>query len=170
MICPSCSHENIEGMDRCEECLTPLTKLDIPRADGSEGLARSVMEDNLAQLEQEEAILVGVDTPTLDVVRKMGVERKGCALVMDGNTLAGIFTEHDVLKKLNHADPDCTGVAVKSLMSANPETLDEADSVAAALNKMSMGRYRHIPVARKDGSYTVVSIKEVLKYIAQENW
>src|SRR5882762_1770207 len=102
MICPSCSHENIEGMDRCEECLTPLTKLDIPRADGSEGLARSVMEDNLAQLEQEEAILVGVDTPTLDVVRKMGVERKGCALVMDGNTLAGIFTEHDVLKKLNH--------------------------------------------------------------------
>jgi len=48
--------------------------------------------------------------------------------------------------------------------------LNEADSVAAALNKMSIGRYRHIPVAKSDGSYGVISIKNVLKYIARENW
>ena len=61
-------------------------------------------------------------------------------------------------------------IAVKELMSRNPESLRETDSVATALNKMSLGRYRHIPVARKDGSYTVTSIKSVLKYIAKEDW
>jgi CBS domain-containing protein len=55
-------------------------------------------------------------------------------------------------------------------MSGNPETLRETDSVAAALNKMALGRYRHVPVARNDGSYSVASIKSVLKYIAQEDW
>ena len=52
----------------------------------------------------------------------------------------------------------------------NPETLHEEDSVAEALNKMSLGRYRHIPFRKSDGTYSVASIKSVLKYIAQEDW
>jgi hypothetical protein len=55
-------------------------------------------------------------------------------------------------------------------MSANPEVLRETDSIAAALNKMSMGHYRHIPVQKSDGSYCVTSIKHVLKYLAQSQW
>ena len=63
-----------------------------------------------------------------------------------------------------------SALLVKELMSPNPETLSEEDSVAEALNKMSLGRYRHIPFQRSDGSYAVASIKSVLKYIAQEDW
>ena len=55
-------------------------------------------------------------------------------------------------------------------MTANPEVLSEKDSVATAINKMSIGRYRHIPVLRTDGSYSVTSIKHVLKYIAKADW
>jgi len=94
----------------------------------------------------------------------------GCVLVIDDGKLAGIFTEHDVLCKLAGAKASVAERAISELMSANPETLKETDSVAAALNKMSMGRYRHVPIAKKDGSYSVTSIKHVLKYIAQEDW
>src|SRR5450432_4707440 len=100
MICPSCGHENIEGTDRCDECMTSLLKLDSGQPGAAVGLARSVMENNLVQLEQEDAVLVQLDTPTIDVVQKMRETRAGCALVLDGAALAGIFTEHDVLKKL----------------------------------------------------------------------
>jgi CBS domain-containing protein len=55
-------------------------------------------------------------------------------------------------------------------MSPNPETLRETDSIAAALNKMSLGRYRHLPVIKSDGGYSVTSIKSVLNYIAQADW
>jgi hypothetical protein len=44
------------------------------------------------------------------------------------------------------------------------------DSGAAPLNKMSMGRYRHIPVKKADGTYSVTSIKQVIKYIAKAEW
>ncbi len=170
MLCPSCGHENIEGMDRCENCLAPFRDLDVPRADSAEGLARSVMEDNLSQLDQDETISVAPDTPALEVARRMMNSNSGCALVLEGKKLVGIFTEHDVLLRLTSGDKDLASVAVKELMSPNPETLQEKDSVAEAVNKMSLGRYRHIPFVKSDGSHAVASIKSVLKYIAREDW
>jgi len=170
MICPSCGHENIEGMDRCENCMKPLRDLDVPRADATRGLARSVMEDDLRKLAPEETLTVSPTESALEVVRRMREAQTGCALVLEGDELVGIFTEHDVLCKMTGAKSGGTNVAVSELMSANPETLRETDSVAAALNKMALGRYRHVPVQRDDGGYAVASIKQVLKYIAQEDW
>lgn len=169
MNCPSCGYENIDGIDRCENCLASFRQLDIPSADAAEGLARSVMEDNLSRLDQDETIAVMPNTPALDVTRLMKNSNCGCVLVVDGGRLVGIFTEHDVLKKVTGAG-DLGAATVKELMSPNPETLHERDSVAEALNKMSLGRYRHIPFRKADGAYAVASIKSVLKYIAQEDW
>lgn len=170
MNCPSCGHENIDGIDRCDNCLAPFRQLDIPSADAAEGLARSVMEDNLGQLDQDETTSVAPDTPALEVARLMKNSNSGCALVVDGGKLVGIFTEHDVLKRMTGAGIDLAAITVKELMSPNPETLHEKDSVAEALNKMSLGRYRHIPFVKSDGSHAVASIKSVLQYIAREDW
>jgi CBS domain-containing protein len=169
MNCPSCGHENIDGVDRCENCLSSFRQLDIPSADAAEGLARSVMEDNLSHLDQDEIVAVAPSTPALEVTKLMKNSNSGCALVIDGGKLVGIFTEHDVLKKMTGAG-DLETVTVKELMSFNPETLNEKDSVAEALNKMSLGRYRHIPFKKADGTFAVASIRSVLKYIAQEDW
>lgn len=170
MTCPSCGHENIEGTDRCDNCMTSLLKLNSGQPEAAVGLARSVMENNLVQLEQEQVVLVQPNTPAIDVVRKMREARAGCALVVDGAELAGIFTEHDVLNKLTGANARALATPVRELMSAQPETLRDTDSVAEALNKMSMGRYRHVPITRADGSYSVTSIRNVLQYIAREDW
>ena len=104
------------------------------------------------------------------MIAKMKAAGLGCALVMDEGKLVGIFTERDLLNKLTGKSASSPSTAVKDLMSANPETLDETDSVATALNRMSMGRYRHIPVRKADGTYSVTSIKHVLKYIAKAEW
>jgi CBS domain-containing protein len=172
MICPSCGHDNLEGTDRCENCMKSLRDLDVPRADATAGLVRSVMEDNLGRLEMAETLTAREEEPALEVARRMREAQVGYALVLDqGGKLAGIFTEHDVLRKLvGGSDAAADGVAVGQLMSRNPESLRETDSVAAALNKMAMGRYRHVPVERAGGGYSVASIKNVLSYIAREDW
>ena len=175
MNCPSCGQENMDGIDRCENCLAPFRQLDIPSADAAEGLARSVMEDNLGRLDRDPAVCVAPDTSALEVARLMKNSNSGCVLVVDGKKLVGIFTEHDVLLRMIGSPTDLslsnTGDApVRELMSHNPEILDEEDSVAEALNRMSLGRYRHLPFRKSDGTYSVASIKSVLKYIAQEDW
>jgi len=168
MICPSCGHDNIEGADRCEECVTSLLNLEVPQA-GREGLASSVMEDNIRQLDQE-FLGVAPETSALEVIQKMKAAGVGCALVLENGKLVGIFTERDLLNKLTGKDAVVQQTAVKELMSVNPEILSETDSVATAVNKMSIGRYRHIPIRKADGSYSVTSIKHVLKYIAKADW
>ncbi len=227
MNCPSCGHENIDGIDRCENCLAPFRQLDIPSIDASESFAQSVMEDNLGRLEYEPPVCVAPNTLASDVTREMKEANTGCALIVDSGKLVGIFTEHDVLLRLTSvtgnaglppaferetrtafadelpanqipaseipleelradevefAEIEETNVAagvrvhsgfdvpVAELMTSNPETLHEKDSVAEALNRMSMGRYRHLPVRKSDGSYAVASIKSVLNYIAKEDW
>ena len=168
MICPSCGHDNIEGADRCEECMTSLFNLDVPQA-GRESLERSVMEDDIRQLEQE-FLGVSPDTSALEVIEKLKAAGLGCALVMDEGKLVGIFTERDLLNKLTGEAASDQATPVSGLMSPNPEFLRETDSVATAVNKMSMGRYRHIPIYKGDGTYSVTSIKHVLKYIAKAEW
>jgi len=150
--------------------MKPLRDLDVPRPDATRGLARSVMEDDLRKLETEETLTVSPKESATEVVRRMREAQTGCALVLEGDELVGIFTEHDVLCKMTGEKSSAVNVAVSELMSANPETLRETDSVASALNKMALGRYRHVPVLKDDGGYAVASIKQVLKYIAQEDW
>ncbi len=168
MLCPSCGYDNIEGTDRCEECVTSLFTSTHRKA-VRRSLARSVMEDDLNQIEQE---FVGItsDTPAVAAIDKMRTAHVGCALVIDDGKLLGIFTERDVLNKLTGKKALAPTTPVKELMSPDPETLRETDSVATALSKMSLGRYRHIPVRKTDGTYAVTSIKHVLKYIAKEDW
>jgi CBS domain-containing protein len=172
MLCPSCGYDNIEGMDRCENCMKSLRDLDVPRAEATGGLVRSVMEDDLRQLGREEPLTARPEEPAIDVIRRMKESHTGCALVLDSaGKLAGIFTEHDVLCKLAGTNTvDGVRRPVGELMTPNPETLRETDSVAAALSKMSIGRYRHVPVMRGDGTCTVTSVQHLLKYIAQEEW
>ena len=170
MLCPSCGHDNLEGTDRCENCLAPFRDLDVPRADNAAGLARSVMEDNLRRLQVDEPLIVSPDTPVKEVVRRMKTAPTGCVLVIEGSQLKGIFTEHDVLCKMTGRGATAGDTPVTELMSPNPETLRETDSIAAALNKMSLGRYRHLPFIKSDGGYAVASIKSVLQYIAREDW
>ena len=168
MLCPSCGYDNIEGTDRCEECTTPLFNLDDSQGGGRD-LARSVMEDDLSHLERE-FLAVSPDSSVTEVINQMKQARLGCALVLDDGKIVGIFTERDLLNKLTGKTAPPPTVAVKDLMSPNPEVLRETDSVATALNKMSIGRYRHIPVQNSDGSYCVTSIKHVLKYLAKAEW
>ena len=69
MICPSCGYDNIEGADRCEECVTSLFNLDEAQG-GKRTLARSVMEDDLSKLDRE-FLAVAPDSSITEVIHQM---------------------------------------------------------------------------------------------------
>jgi len=151
--------------------MKPLRNLDVPIADATQGLARSVMENDLAQVKQEEILTAHPDEPVLDVIERMKQANRGCVLVLDGDNLAGIFTKREVLRKVaGERVQEAAKVPVSELMTPKPETLRETDSVATAFNRMALGRYTHVPVEKTDGTYTVIAADDLLKYIAQEDW
>ena len=93
----------------------------------------------------------------------MREHRVGCVLVVDAGTLVGILTERDLLMRV---DGPRSGQAIREVMTPDPEALSPDDPIAFALNKMSVGGFRHVPLVDADGHPVgVVSVKDVVDYI-----
>lgn len=168
MLCPFCGYDNLEGMDRCENCMEPLRDLDIPRADAATGVVRSVMEDDLHELSQRDALTVAPTDGVADVVSRMKEANAACALVLDGARLAGLFTERDAVRVLIGGAAERTQIA--DAMTGDVMPLAVTDSVAQALNQMTLTALRFVPVKHEDGRYTIVSAANLLEYIAEKDW
>src|SRR5437016_319347 len=100
----------------------------------------------------------------IDAIRTMREHRIGCVLVVEGERLVGIVTERDFIMKLGQAD---AGRPLSDFMTPDPEVLSPDDPIVYALNKMSVGGFRHVPLvdeARRPVG--VVSAKDIIDYIA----
>src|SRR5205809_959611 len=100
----------------------------------------------------------------IDAIRTMREHRIGCVLVVEGERLVGIVTERDFIMKLGQADG---GRPLSDVMTPDPEVLSPDDPIVYALNKMSVGGFRHVPLvdeARRPVG--VVSAKDIIDYIA----
>jgi signal-transduction protein with cAMP-binding, CBS, and nucleotidyltransferase domain len=100
--------------------------------------------------------------------RIMKEHRVGCVLVEDGGKLFGIFTERDILTKLVGTGYDPAKVAIDGVMTRNPETLTPEDPIAFALQRMSVGGFRHLPLVDSGGHPVgILSVKDIVDYLAE---
>ncbi len=95
--------------------------------------------------------------------RLMAQKRIGALLVVEGQRIAGIFTERDALNKVlaGSLDPDKTTLG--QVMVANPDTIRADKPLAYALHMMAEGGYRHVPVVDDAGAPVgMVSARDAL--------
>jgi CBS domain-containing protein len=112
-------------------------------------------------------IAVDIDTAVADAIELMNEHHIGCVLVMQRGRLAGIFTERDVLTKVVFRH-DGALLPVEAVMTPNPETLEMDGTIAYALNLMSVGGYRHLPVIDRDGQpVAVLSVRDIVDFLVQ---
>lgn len=90
--------------------------------------------------------------------------RIGALPVMEGNRIAGIFSERDVLYRLHEFGADVLDMPVGSVMTAPAVTVEPATSVMAALAMMTKRRIRHLPVVENGTMVGFVSIGDLVKY------
>ena len=166
MICPRCGQENIEGADRCEECLEPFRDRDVPQP--TEGLQRLLMETPVTEVAGLAPLTVAPDATVAEVIRLMNEGRTGLVLVVADQLLVGIFTERDILLNLAGDDKDLNEMKVRDCMTRAPETVEASDTLRIALNKMSVGGFRHIPISDQGRVIGVVTAKDALKFLARE--
>ncbi len=166
--CPSCSFENIEGDDRCAQCLHTLHHINIPKKK-DDTIQKVIMSAPISDLVTGDDLLVAKPTDTLDkVVKIFQDQRKNCVLVYDKKKLVGILSNRDILWKVSGKHPDLSKVKVGEVMTKNPEFVRPDDPIAFAVNKMAMGGFRHVPVVHEDGTpLSIILIKDVLAYLAR---
>ncbi len=94
-----------------------------------------------------------------EAAQRMCDRRVGSILVMDGDALAGILTERDVMRVFARGDFDAK---VDDVMTANPETAEPDESLRQARLVMLHGGFRHLPVVEERRVVGILSIRDLL--------
>lgn len=81
----------------------------------------------------------------------------------DGKHLTGIVSERDVVRELGRRGPACLAETVDSIMTARVVTCARADTAEAVMQKMTDGRFRHLPVVEGTEMVGLISIGDVVK-------
>jgi CBS domain-containing protein len=109
----------------------------------------------------EHVLTVSAQLTLAEAAREMSVRNVGAAVVMDGDTLVGIFTERDLLRAVADGVPAGEG-HVQSHMTPDPFTLPPGHSPSEAAQIMTERRFRHIPVVDGDRLVGIVSIRDLV--------
>lgn len=107
-------------------------------------------------------------TSVAEAIRLMQERHVGCVLVQEADQLIGIFTERDVLNRVAGSAHDPAQLTVEAVMTPDPEALPVDASISFALNLMSEGDFRHLPLV--DDAHRPVgmlSVKHVVRYLAE---
>lgn len=98
-------------------------------------------------------------------VREMNDKGIGALLVLDHDHPVGIFTERDVLRRVVDQGRDPGMTKVSAVMTTDLAIISPDTSVAAAMEMMTTGRVRHLPVVDEHGIAGMVSIGDLLRWL-----
>lgn len=161
MICPSCGHENIQGLDECENCGNDLRTADIPSP--STDFEAHLVSQPLSKLRPPAPLTIAPAASLEEAVRLMNEHATGCLVVEDAAGVRGILSERDLVLKL--PGTSLSGATVAQLMTEDPVVLRPDDSIAVAIHKMAVGGFRHIPLVADGHATAIVSARDVFRHI-----
>jgi CBS domain-containing protein len=122
---------------------------------------------SVSVLEPGAPICVREECAVSEVLSIMRAHKKGCVLVTGaGKKLTGIFSERDVLLKIVEESNGSGARPIRELMTRDPIAQPPDITIAFALNLMSQGGFRHLPLVDGEGSpIGIISVKDVVDYI-----
>ena len=111
---------------------------------------------------------VSVDDAMWKVVAEMAAKGRGAVLVEDEGALVGIFTERDLLNRVDYSDALWSHVVVRDVMTPHPMVIRSDDSLSEALRRLTQGHRRHLPIVDDRGHVLgLISIRDILTHIAE---
>ncbi len=112
---------------------------------------------------QAGVITVKPGTSVSDAARLLAERRIGAVIVSDdGLRVMGILSERDIVRDLGRRGVACLGDTVDALMTRNIVTCTPNDLADSILEKMTAGRFRHMPVMDASKMVGIISIGDVV--------
>ena len=106
-------------------------------------------------------LTVEPDVRLAEAARRMAQRGVGAVLVLEGERLAGILTERDLLKAVAAVFTD--EARVSEWMTRQPETVEPDESTDQAASLMIHGGFRHLPVIEGGRPIGILSIRDLMR-------
>jgi CBS domain-containing protein len=109
-------------------------------------------------------------TATLSEAVSLLAERRIGAVVVTGpdNRVAGILSERDIVRALSERGPHALDDNVAGLMTRKVMTCADAETIAEIMERMTAGKFRHLPVVEQGRLAGIISIGDVVKFRLEE--
>jgi CBS domain-containing protein len=133
-------------------------------------LGRAILETRISDLRFPPAVTLPVGATVAKALEVMRKKKIGAVIVVEKSRkrrVAGIFTERDLVGRVLERRA-WARLTLDKVMTPAPETLRPKDSLAYALNKMSVGRFRHVPLVDDAGKPVgMLSIRDVIDFVVE---
>jgi CBS domain-containing protein len=106
-------------------------------------------------------LTVEPDVRLPEAARRMAQRGVGAVLVLEGERLAGILTERDLLKAV--AKGFTNEARVSEWMTRQPETVEPDETTDQAASLMIHGGFRHLPVVEGGRAIGILSIRDLMR-------
>lgn len=119
-------------------------------------------------IKETEVITLPPSANVLDASKKMTECRIGSILVVEGDSLIGIFTERDLLNRVVSTGLPPQATLLSQVMSKNVRTVSLGDSVESVFQRMEETKCRHIPVVDGPKLVGVVTMRNILEWLTDQ--
>jgi CBS domain-containing protein len=104
-----------------------------------------------------------------DAVKLLAEKRIGAVVVTGADDrVAGILSERDIVRALGERGAAALGDNVAAVMTRKVTTCAEADTISVIMERMTTGKFRHLPVVEQGHLVGVISIGDVVKTRVEE--
>jgi len=109
-------------------------------------------------------------TATLEAAVGILAERRIGALIVLGadRRVIGILSERDIVRALAKDGTAVLKETLSQVMTRKVHTCTPSETVSAIMERMTTGKFRHIPVVEQDRLVGLVSIGDVVKHRLME--
>ena len=100
-----------------------------------------------------------------DAIITLARERIGAVVILDSRKqIAGVFSERDAVRAISKEGATALSKPISELMTRKVISCSLEDTHDQLLEKMTQGRFRHLPVAEGGRLIGIISIGDVVKH------
>jgi CBS domain-containing protein len=113
-------------------------------------------------MESKKLLLAPPETTVNNAAKLMTKAKVSAVIVVEGQSLVGIFTERDAVSRVIAKDRDVHTTRLADVMTAAPKTISPDKSFGYALLMMHENGFRHLPVVDNGKVVGIVSARNAL--------
>jgi CBS domain-containing protein len=107
-------------------------------------------------------------TPIWDAIEAMAAENVGRVVIADNRTPRGIFTDHDLLRRVMRRRFNLKEASIEKVMTSPIRWVREDANIVDVLGKMYRGKFRHMLVLGEKGQMAgLISIRRIFKLVVE---
>ena len=113
-------------------------------------------------------VTTSAEASLAEIAAILSEKRIGAVVVVEGAAIRGVLSERDIVRALAKHGSEALRKLAADCMTTNVVTCRREETIHDVMQKMTSGRFRHLPVVEEDRLIGIVSIGDVVKRRIEE--